>query len=191
MSWNDAENWCKSQTAHLVKFENTNERNWMMNRTTQILTQIKKPNYRFWTGLNNIDQSTSAYTWADGSPVSPLVTRGQAISPSSTNHCVKIDGNRLRNVNCNTKLGYICERHIGIPLTCNRDAGWQSYTNFCYKVFATNTNSWNGAQTICNKLGGNIFTAESAAEETIIHDFAKNTHKNYWIGIKAYQQVII
>lgn len=45
-----------------------------MNRTTQILTQIKKPNYRFWTGLNNIDQSTSAYTWADGSPVSPLVT---------------------------------------------------------------------------------------------------------------------
>ncbi|XP_063422180.1 macrophage mannose receptor 1-like isoform X2 [Mytilus trossulus] len=188
MSWNDAENWCKSQTAHLVKFENTNERSWMMSRTTQILTQIKKPNYRFWTGLNNLDQSTSVYTWADGSPVSPLVTRGQAISPSSTNHCVKIDGNRLRNVNCNTKLAYICERHIGIPLTCNRDAGWQSFNNFCYKVFNRNTNNWNGAQTICNKLGGNIFTAESTAEEQIIHDFAKTTHKNYWIGIKAYQQ---
>ena len=39
--------------------------------------------------------------------------QGQAIAQSVTNHCVKVDGNRLRNVNCAGKNGYICERHIG------------------------------------------------------------------------------
>jgi hypothetical protein len=49
--------------------------NWMITRANMILAAANKTQtVRFWTGLNNLDPTTSTYTWADKSPVSALVT---------------------------------------------------------------------------------------------------------------------
>ena len=49
--------------------------NWMMTRANRILVATNKTRtVRFWTGLNNLDPTTSTYTWADKSPVSAQVT---------------------------------------------------------------------------------------------------------------------
>ena len=41
----------------------------------------------------------------------------------------------------------------------------------------------------CDHDGGNLFTVDSSVEEGIIHDFSKNTKKNYWFGLRSYPQV--
>jgi hypothetical protein len=47
----------------------------LITRANMILAAANKTQtVRFWTGLNNLDPTTSTYTWADKSPVSALVT---------------------------------------------------------------------------------------------------------------------
>ncbi|XP_063422181.1 macrophage mannose receptor 1-like [Mytilus trossulus] len=192
LSWGAAEAWCQSQNAHLVKLETATERDWVAGNLLKVQQNSIRNNTSitsFWTGLNNNGTSGGNFVWADGSAVDPTVVKGQSIVISAQRgRCVKFVNNKLTNVKCAESNGYICERHIGIPLTCEADRKWQSFNNFCYRVYGQNGATWDGAQQQCDQQGGNLFTVESSSEETVIHDFSVNLQKDFWIGVKSYPQ---
>ncbi|XP_071157457.1 macrophage mannose receptor 1-like [Mytilus edulis] len=175
-SWSDAEAWCNTQTSHLVKIEDSAERAWLL-KWVKGIKQSTQSQFRFWTGLKSD-------VWTDGSNRDSSVSYIQYMP----NSCGVLDGNVFINNNCQQMNGYICERHIGIPLKCNTDHQWQSFNNYCYKVYSNMSLPWNVAQKTCDDEGGNLFTVESMVEEGIIEDFTKALKKNFWIGIRSYNQ---
>ncbi|XP_069120617.1 macrophage mannose receptor 1-like isoform X2 [Argopecten irradians] len=187
-SWYEAKNWCKLQGGDLVKIETTAERTWIL-RQLGNLQSHQHAHPQWWTGMNDLD-ATSAWQWSDRSTVDPRVflwLPGNPNNQGNREHCVRFENLKMNDRPCGERINYVCERSIGVPLTCDADRGWQSYPPYCYHVHG-DQQTWANAKRQCNREGGDLVSIQSPGDEQTMQGIARTSRRPYWIGLHSYQQ---
>ncbi|CAB4054079.1 MRC [Lepeophtheirus salmonis] len=93
-----------------------------------------------------------------------------------------------KNVDCDHKLQAVCETPIQISdLPPSSDAGCtedqMGYESFCYEIFKSKENYYNG-KLHCTNLGGHFITIENEVIQNKLIPFISNSGSNFFIALK-------
>ncbi|XP_071940909.1 macrophage mannose receptor 1-like [Antedon mediterranea] len=198
-TWQDAEKDCNTNNGNLMSIHD---------QFGQALLESElslENGNNYWIGLSDT-VTPGTYVWSDGASVS-YTNWAQGQPDNSGGDCVSITSGQSSpgfwiDTNCALGLPYVCEKsrvgythppHTNPPRTTppsdqNCAPGWIGYGSSCYlpneESSQNNRLSWLEAQQSCLKMGGDLASFHSAAEEAyILGRFTPIDQENaYWLG---------
>ena len=109
----NARNVCRSYDGDLVSVANKDESDFLIKHADAHHDEY------FWIGLNDRSHENK-FVWSDGTPFSSSVFNNWGRGEPNNHlgeHCANLQNDVWNDVICTNKLGYICERQKGRPLS--------------------------------------------------------------------------
>ncbi|XP_018012021.1 macrophage mannose receptor 1 [Hyalella azteca] len=187
-TWQEAEDYCISQGAHLTSVERITENSLIFAMAAGYGEE------NLWMGLNS-NKKADQYLWVDGFPV--LYTNWGPREPNvsnTDNRCVMIsstaDGTWYSRP-CDQLQPFVCKHSEGfIPTPDPPSDGncpnphWLDFGGgYCYLVVTDVTKTWNEANLGCIEEGGNLVSIHSQTESDLISKATATYQHNLWCGL--------
>ncbi|XP_059503291.1 secretory phospholipase A2 receptor [Stegostoma tigrinum] len=190
LNWKDALMSCRLNGSELISMQSLAD-------VAVLINQFKSETVpEVWIGLAS-NRTPAQFTWSGGSPV--MFTYWHKNEPNvpynTTEHCVssqKIDG-QWKVKDCEENLWSICKKPGKIEQRQPRkDEGcpenWKRYEESCYKI----DNRLQTYEEISKKYYCQLITIENRFEQafinSLISNFAREDHENFWIGLQDRNQ---
>ncbi|XP_040564873.1 macrophage mannose receptor 1 [Lepeophtheirus salmonis] len=149
-------------------------------------TRLQAP----WVGLST-SKTSNFFLWSDESPTTYTNWNTNFPKPLEGTSCVLMNfqnEGKWENVDCDHKSQAVCETPIQISdLPPSSDAGCtedqMGYESFCYEIFKSKENYYNG-KLHCTNLGGHFITIENEVIQNKLIPFISNSGSNFFIALK-------
>ncbi|XP_061146123.1 macrophage mannose receptor 1-like [Syngnathus typhle] len=178
-TWQKAQDDCQRLQGNLLSITNDHEQSFVSGYFKALMKASS-----LWLGAN-VPISGKGSTWADGASF----TYVRSTSGTPDGNCLNfLTGNgNWEYESCNKERGYVCKKRGNVKPTPAPDSskcapGWVDHGTNCYKKEVVTPNGWLGAWHHCVRMGGNLLSITSSAEEDFVKDtMGKDTP--FWLGL--------
>ncbi|XP_038078523.1 macrophage mannose receptor 1-like [Patiria miniata] len=193
LSWEEAEQWCNDNKAHLTTLKNDGERDFVQNL-------IAPDKESFWMGLYRVT-SPGDWFWSDGTafdtgdsnPWSP----DDETNWNGMEYCVLINENaQWEDHNCGIRRPYICKWDTSQtePIVPTKEPpmgecakGTYRLKDRCYDLSSMDEPmTWMDAHKECRNRVGEVAAIHSQGVQALLSFALKTVQNNVWIGLNRY-----
>eukprot|EP00094_Tigriopus_californicus_P000452 TCALIF_00439-PB protein Name:"Similar to MRC1 Macrophage mannose receptor 1 (Homo sapiens)" AED:0.06 eAED:0.07 QI:7/0.88/0.83/1/0.74/0.69/36/84/3089 len=181
-SWNDAEQYCQEQNAHLASVENLAENSYLVNFMAAQHT---------WIGLSNVGHHEEM-AWSDGWPTKYDNWGNDLNIGEDMDLCGQYnntDGKWFATA-CDEKLSFACKYSEKVPPTLGPfgecPENWEDLPGpFCYNFLQDSELGVPFSEALfqCQKQGGDLLSIGDAEENERIQKFVQDLKRDIWIGL--------